>query len=144
MNLSTAIFLINSSARAVAVSYEVGPDGKGKTPFYTFKTLDRETKVGDFVVIPTDTRHGMTIARVEEIDVEVDHDSAIDYKWVLDTVDLARAEDIKRQEAEALARIKSAEARAKREELARKLLADNPDLTTLPIVDAKPTLPRAE
>lgn len=133
MNFSTAIFLINKDVRAVAVSYEQSADGKGVAPFHTFKTFDQDLKAGDYVVIPTDTRHGMTVARVEAVDVEVDFDSSVQFKWLVDRVDTAGAQAIAAQEADAIARIKSAEARAARDKLAARLLADNPDLAALPL-----------
>lgn len=140
MNFSTAIFLINKDVRAVAVSYEQTADGKGVAPFYTFKTFDPDVAVGDHVVIPTDTRHGMTVARVEAVDVEVNFDSSVQLKWLIDRVDTKTVQDIAAQETEVIARIKSAEARAARDKLAAKLLADNPDLVALPLstVDALP------
>lgn len=136
MNYSTAIFLVNKDVRAVAVSYDRSSDGKGVAPFTTFKTLDRSVAVGDMVVIPTDTRHMMTVGRVEETDVEIDFDSGVQIKWLIDKVDPTVHAGLVAQEGEAIQAIKSAEARSKREELARKLLADNPDLQGLSIVNA--------
>lgn len=133
MNYSTAIFLINKDVRAVAVSYEVNVDGSGVRPFHLFKTFDQSIAVGDLVVIPTDSRHRHTVARVEDVDVEVDFDSGVQMKWLLDKVDDSAASGVIAQEAEAIKQIKSAEARAKREELAAKLMADNPDLAGLSI-----------
>jgi len=142
MNFSTAIFLINKDVRAVAVSYEKNGDGTGAAPFHTFKTFDQDLKIGDHVVIPTDTRHGMTVARVEAVDVEIDFDSAVQIKWLVDRVDTVAAQAIAAQEADAIARIKSAEARAARDKLAAKLLADNPDLAALPLSNVSALLPK--
>lgn len=136
MNYSTAIFLVNKDARAVSVSYDRSADGKGVQPFTPFKTFDRKLKVGDLVIIPTDTRHLMTVGRVEEVDVEVDFDSGVQMKWLVDAVDTGAYHSILSQEGEAIQAMKSAEQRSKREELARKLLADNPDLEGLSIVTA--------
>lgn len=142
MNYSTAIFLVNKDVRAVAVSYECGPDGKGVAPFVVFKTMDRALRAGDMVVIPTDTRHRLTVGRVEELDVEIDFDSTTQLRWLVDRVDQAGYSAILAQEGDAIQAIKSAEARSKRDELARKLLADNPDLQGLAIVNAAgPGLP---
>lgn len=142
MNYSTAIFLVNKDVRAVSVSYERDANGKGIAPFYTFKTLE-PVAVGDLVVIPTDTRHLMTVARVEETDVEIDYDSGVQLKWLVHKVEVGPYGNILAQEGAAIEQIKSAEKRAKREELAAKLIADNPDLKGLSFVDpaASPALP---
>lgn len=131
MNYSTAIFLINGDVRAVAVSYEQDAEGKGVKPFHLFKTFDPDVAVEDFVVIPTGTRHNMTVARVEEVDVEIEVDSTADLKWLVGRVDTAAHAAVVAKEADAIAKIKSAERRAKQDELKAKLLADNPDLQRL-------------
>jgi len=136
MNYSTAIFLINSDVRAVSVSYEQDADGKGVKPFHTFKTFDPDVSVSDFVVIPTGTRHNMTVARVEEVDLEIEVDSTADLKWLVGRVDTAAHADVVAQEAKAIATIKSAEKRARQDELRAKLLADNPDLQQLAHIGA--------
>ena len=146
MNYSTAIFLVNKDVRAVAVSYEQDAvTGKGKMPFIVFKSMDHDLEVGQFVVVPTDTRHQMTVVRVEEIrdGSTVDLDSGTPMKWIVDQVTLAPYETILAQEAAGIERIKSAELNRRREELRDKLLADNPDLAALSGVnsEAAPALP---
>lgn len=143
MNYSTAIFLVNKDVRAVAVSYERDSEGKGVKPFTLFKTMDPAVKPEDMVIIPTDTRHMMTVARVEEVDLEVELESAIQMKWLVGPVDDTAFRAIVAMERSAIERIKSAEINAKREELRAKLLADNPDLQALSGIhpDASPALP---
>ena len=105
MNYSTAIFLINKNVRAVMCNYE--PDAPDKKVM--FKTLDMTLKVGDFVIVPTKTRHGMTVSKIVETDVDVDFDSAIPVCWVVAKVDAKDYEITLAQEAEAIQVIKSAE-----------------------------------
>ena len=83
MNHSTAIFLINNDVRAIAVTYEKIDLAKDTTKMMkyqaaylsggrlpdgavVFKTMDTAIKVDDFVIVPTDTRHGMTVCKVVE------------------------------------------------------------------------------
>lgn len=133
MNYSTAIFLISDQARAIVATYETGE----KAPRTVFKTLDARVKVDDYVVVPTDTRHSMTVCRVVEVDVEPDFDSATEIKWIIGTVETADFDDLKRQEEEAVGKIKAAEKRKKREELRQALIADaEGDLKMLPIYTA--------
>jgi len=131
MNYSTAIFLINNDVRAVAVSYEQDAEGKGIKPFITFKTFDPTVAVGDFVAIPTGTRHGMTVARVEEVDVEVELSFTGSMNWLVDRVDTSQRDAVEKMEAEAIATIKSAKKKAEQDKLRAELIADNPSLSAL-------------
>lgn len=141
MNYSTAIFLVRKDIRAVGVSYDVDKDGKGIGPFTVYKTPDPLVAVGDFVVVPTDTRHRMTVARVETVDVEIDFDDATQIKWLIGRVDPEPHETLIAQEGAAIAAIRSAEKRRKQEELAAKLIADNPDLQAFGEIKVTPALP---
>lgn len=136
MNYSTAIFLINNDVRAVAVSYEQDAEGKGVKPFHFFKTFDADLAPMDYVAIPTGTRHGMTVARVEEVDVEIDVDFGGDLKWLIDRIDTSQRDVVEAKEQEAIAMIKSAEKKARQEELKAKILADNPTLSALANISA--------
>ncbi len=140
MNYTTAIFLIRSDIRAVKVSYDVHGDGKGVEPFIMFKTADPSVAVGEYVVIPTDTRHGMTVCRVEEVDCEVDYSSKVPVGWLVGVVDRTVYDTILKHEDEAVTKIKSAEKRRMQDELKAKLIADNPDLQMLTAVDITPAL----
>lgn len=130
MNYTTAVFLINKHVRAIQATYEAA-DNAART---TFKTLDPEIAVGDFVVVPTDTRHKMTVCKVVECDVDVDFDSSVAMTWIIGKVDRAPHELTLSQEAQAVQAIKSAELRKKREDLAKSVLADKiADIKALPI-----------
>ncbi len=113
MNLSTAVFLINDNARAVLVTYEAH-DGAPRT---MFKTFDKSIKVDDFVVVPTDTRHKLTVCKVVAVDVDVDFDSSTQVAWLVGKVNLADVNQIKEQEEKAIEAIKAAEKLKKRREL---------------------------
>lgn len=140
MNFSTAIFLVRKDIRAVSVSYEVDKDGKGIGPFTVFKTADPSLAVGQHVVIPTATRHNMTVGRVEHVDVEIDFDSGVQVQWLVGAVNLEGYEALLARENEIIDAIKSAEKRRKQEELAAKLLADNPDIKSFGNLDVLPAL----
>jgi hypothetical protein len=130
MNYSTAIFLINENVRAVLCNYE--PDSPDKKVM--FKTIDPNIKVGDYVIVPTRTRHGMTVSKVVEVDVDVDFDSGVLLDWLVEKIDRALYDKTVAQEADAIAVIKSAERTRKRTELAASLHADsNGALKALPI-----------
>ena len=143
MNYSLAVFLINTSVRAVSVSYEPDPTKPtaGKAPFYTYKTMDASIAPGDLVTIPTNTRWNMTVARVEAVDVDVNFDDNINYKWLFGKIDSAAHDAVLAQETDAIATIRAAEKRRRREELARDLIKNNEELLGLSITNIPSALP---
>ena len=129
MNYSTAIFLISDDVRAVMATYEA----EDNAPRTMFKTMDPSIKVDDFVVVPSGTRHNITTAKVVAVDVEPDLESSVEMAWIVGVVAMADFNKIKSQEGDAIAQIKSAEKRRKRDELREALVKDVGDLTALPI-----------
>lgn len=140
MNYSTAVFLINDKVRVVKVSYELKSDG---TPngHESFKTFDTSIASGDFVVVPTNTRHGMTVCRVEDVNVDTDDylDFSGEMKWIVSKVDRTAYAHCLEMEQEAVRTIKSAEKRKKKDELRKSILADleEKDLVALPLYSAE-------
>jgi hypothetical protein len=149
MNYSTAIFLINPKVRAIAAVYEPDTDTR-KSPRTIFKTFDQTLSVGDYILVPTDTRHKMTVNKVVEVDLEPDLESHACMQWVIGVVDKAAYEDVLAQENRAIDLMKAAEKTHAREELRKKMLAhvDEGKLAALQItrmsgdgvevIDAKP------
>jgi hypothetical protein len=136
MNLSTAIFLVNSSVRSVRVEYD--PESKyNNNPNKFFKTLDDGLKVDDYVIIPTHTRHGFTVCKVVEVDFRVNFDSHEQWAWIVGKVDKTMYDDILEQERKALDRIGKAEENRKRKELADALKLEEVDFGDLNITKSK-------
>lgn len=119
MNNSTIVLLINDSARALKATYE-----DGHSPG-VFKTLDQDIAVDDLIVVETNTRHGMTVVKVTETDIDVDFDATADVKWVIHKIDASAYRSILDQEKEAIAAVHSAERRRKKELLRDSLFADH-------------------
>ena len=141
MNLSTAIMLVNESVRAVKVSYDT--DYKNNNPNYFFKTLDPNLKVDDYVVVPTDTRHGMTVCKVTEIDFIVDFNAPVQYRWIVGKVDNKGYEDVLQQEGQVLAKIAKSEENKMRAELRANMNLGEITFTDLDIVKGTIALPAA-
>jgi len=120
MNYSTAVFLINDDVRAVACTYEA--DEKAKREI--FKTLDKSITKDDFVIVPTDTRHKMTVVKVVEVDVDVDLDSHVPMQWIVGAVERHDYERLIKMEETAIETIKSAEKRKKRDEMRAAIFKD--------------------
>ena len=131
MNESTAVFLIRDDVRAIEATYE--PDESPKL----FKTFDPSIKVDDFVVVPTDTRHKMTVCKVTDVDLDIDVETTQTVKWVIGTISPEDFEKLKEAEAEAISLIKHAQKRKRRAELRDALLDEKArrelELTALPL-----------
>lgn len=137
MNNSLAVFLISDEARALTYSYDKDVEGKGINTSPA-KTLDPDLKVGDFVVVPTTSRHRMTVVRVESIDDEIDFDNDRNYPWVIDRVNDEHHKETLAKEGAALSAITAARKKKKRQELKEMLLEDTDDaVKALPIYTAK-------
>lgn len=121
MNYSTSVFLINNHVRAIIGVYE--PEDRQPKPTM-FKTLDPSISVGDLVVVPTDTRHGMTVVKVSEVDADVDFDNTTVVKWVIQKVDRTAFDKTTEEERIAIETIKSAVTTQKRAQLRDAMLAD--------------------
>ena len=123
MNYSTAVMLVNKSIRAVRTIYqpEIASD-RTKQTRYTFKTIDENIKVGDLVLVPTDTRFGFTVNEVVEVDIDVDFDSNVQVKWVVSKVDLKAYEEIHAMENRLIDVIKKGELRKRRETIMQNTL----------------------
>ena len=135
-NYSTAVFLINKNVRAVLGIYEAREElGRPPVKRTMFKTLDDTIKVGCYVLVPTNTRHRMSVNLIVETDVEVDLESSESMAWVIGVVDRSEYERVTKMEEGAIAQIKSAEKRRKQDELRAALLKDNEFLKALPIAD---------
>ena len=116
MNYSTAIFLVNEQVQGVLCSFSEQGAKDGK--FYLFKTFDKTIQKGDYVVVPRDGQnHDMTVVRAEEIGVDPDFDSTIQYKWIVGKIDPAYYQNILATEAQAIETIKSSEKLKRRKEL---------------------------
>lgn len=141
MNYTTAVFLINKNVRAVKATYEETPGAKQTL----FKTFDNSVVVGDFCIVPTDTRHKLTVVKVTEVDVDFDLADSTPVSWIVGRVDLSAHETTLAQEADAVAAIRKAELRKKREELRDAILADHvDDIKALPIAALNGDTPKAE
>lgn len=116
MNYSTAVLVMNQDARCVKTIYE--PDTQSiKQTREMFKTFDKSLKVGDFVVVPTDTRFNLTVCQIVEVDTDDWMDVNKEIGWVVGRVDMADSDKVKAWEASAVESLKDAEKRKRRREL---------------------------
>lgn len=145
-NPSIAVFLLNEHVRAILCTYEAD---KANVPAerIMFKTFDPTIKADDFVVVPTDTRHKMTVCKVVAVDAEVNFDSSCQVQWIIGRVDSAAYEVTLSQEGDMLAAVRSAERLKKQRELKEAMFADSEAaVKALPIasIGAPPAIPAAD
>lgn len=125
MNYTTAVMLINEEIRAISCSYEKESEPAAEHQIKArtvFKTLDATIKKGDYLVVPTDTRHKMTVVRVEEVDVDVDFENDVPVNWAVGKVDMKTFNDNKSKEGEWVAKLKTVERKHQKAKLAEKVL----------------------
>ncbi len=140
MNLTAAVFLVNESVRALKVEYD--PDNKhNNDTSRLYKTFDTSIGKGDLVIVPTTTRHGYTVAKVVEIDFQVDFQTTEQYRWVVDKVDLARFNEVIETEKKIVQRVGKAEENKMRAELKASMGLGEIAFTDLDLMGLKPSLP---
>jgi hypothetical protein len=137
-NYSTAVFLLNNQVRAVLGIYKPDPLNTVNAPLekrVMFKTLDKDIKKDDLVLVPSTTRHGITTFKITDVDVDVDLESNTKVDWIIGVVDRTDYDQVLAQEASAINAIKSAQTTKKRKELRDTLMADVPmdTIKALPI-----------
>lgn len=138
MNSSTAIFLVTDKVRAIRVSYDT--DERNNNPGYLFKTFDASIAKDDLVVVPTTTRHGFTICKVVEVDVDVDYTGGgIQYKWIAGKFDPSGYNQTLEQEQDIIDKVNRAERNRKRQELAAALKIDETEFGSNPLLLAGAT-----
>lgn len=127
---SKLIFLLDEvDVRVVGVTYESHKDALA----LPFKTMDTNLKVGDFVVMPTESRWLMTVGRVEEINVEPDLDM-VPIEWLRSSVDLSAYEEILDGESQLISAANSAEKRALKAKLRAEMTIDQEAMSGLTLL----------
>lgn len=123
MENSKIVFLINDQVRAVKAVYEETANVAQKV--YVFKTMDNSIRKDDMLIVETNTRHGFTVVKCVETDVDVNFEDPTELKWVVARVDLEDFNRVKAQEVDAIAAVKQAELRRKKAELRETMFKDH-------------------
>lgn len=142
MNLSAAVMLVNKAVRPIRVLYD--PDTpKSYNPEQLFKTLD-DVKVGDMVVVQTGTRHGLTVAKVQEVGFAVDFHKPGEWRWAV-KFDNDTFEKILETEKKIVGRVAEAQENKMRAELQQSLGLGTVSFDDLDLMGvAKPSLAAPE
>lgn len=150
VNPSLAVFLLpeGQRPRCVSVSYDVAKSTSRMqdvpVDIKSFKTLDPGIKKGDMVVIPTDTRWGLTVGRVEDVDLTVNFTSSETMRWIAGTFDKAAYDNILAREKELVGTVASAQQEAARTELADQLTKFAPGVSNFMLTGPAPPKPPPE
>jgi hypothetical protein len=135
-NTSLAVFLVDDRARCIKVAYDKQQMYGGKdigSDIKSFKTLDPTIKKGDFVVIETSTRWGLTVGRVEEVDCLVNYANPEEMRWAIG-FDHSTFKLLKEEEQKLIGVVSKAEEQDAREQLRRKMMASNPNFAGLSLI----------
>lgn len=125
---SRKIFVANENVRGILAIYDHEPADKPNSVKRTFfKTLDDTIKTGDYLIVPSKTRHNMTTVKVVDTDVECDLADQTPIDWVVGKIDCRAYETVLSKEGEMLAVIRDAEKRKMRAELKAAVFADVPE-----------------
>ena len=111
MHDSRKVFLLDPEPRCILATYEPDPDPtfSSSKPIRTeFKTFDETIEVDDYIVVPTNTRHNMTVMKVVEGDVDADFESDGKIDWVVAKTSDAVYQDLLAQEKKILDVVKAA------------------------------------
>lgn len=110
MNPTAAVMLVEDSIRPCMVEYD--PDNyKNNSDHKFFKCLDPTIKVDDLVIVTTNTRHGMTVAKVKKIgiaDVPVNFEGTDIWGWVVGPVPTDQHKSILETEKSIVSRVQEA------------------------------------
>lgn len=120
MHDSRKVFLLEGELRCITAAYEAGDDARTTE----FKTFDAAIAVDDYIIVPTDTRHEMTVCKVHKVDVEPDLDSGGEMLWVIGKISLAGHEATVASEERFIAAARSAERSRRMKQLKEDILAD--------------------
>lgn len=132
MNPSLYSFLAEPSCRAVKVEYD--PDSKLNNNYNIcrlYKTLDPTISVDNLVVVPTETRHGFTVCKVVEVDLQVNYNGNDEYRWVLGKVDKAAYDALLDQDKAVKSKIGKIEENKIKRELMEAMGLAGSDMTQL-------------
>ena len=120
MHDSRKVFLLDTEPRCILATYEKGDNAQTTE----FKTWDDDIKVDDYVTVPTETRHKMTVVKVVEVDVEAILDSEAPMGWIVGVVDTTAFDETASQEKEFLEAARSAEKTRRKAQLKKDFLQD--------------------
>ena len=130
MHESRKIFLTDAEPICILATYEDHEDAN-KT---ALKTYDETLAVDDYIVVPSATRHEMTVMKIVEVGVEPNLDSNSKIDWVIGKIDRTPYEKLLSQEGDFLSRARKAEKKRKKEQMREDFLAgmEDEDLKMLP------------
>ena len=131
MNYSALAALLNENVKAVGVQFS----GYAPETIYAYKTT-LDLNIGDIVVVPSLSKQTdeikYSVAEVVTFDVEIDHESRLTYRWVVDRVNFDMYDDTINKEEDMIETVKVAEREKKKKTIAETLMEHLPaDITQI-------------
>ncbi len=148
MNYNTLAFLTSEDIQAVTCVFEdsyfnnINQKSNGKPKTYTYKTVIKDLKVDDLVIVECtggSGNHGFAVVKVVELDSEIDfQDQSINYRWIVDKLDTSTLDNILHTEKLLIKQIKQQERKQKTDKMRDILgLTDNTELVKFQITNVK-------
>ena len=128
MHDSNRIFLASDTVRAVKGIFETDVNNQPTAKREFFKTFNASLKVGDLVNVETSTRHGVSVIKIVEVDVDIDVESNEPTRWIIGKVETAEYEKFRTMEADMVSEMKKAELKAKRDDMRAKVMGRHADI----------------
>lgn len=129
MHDSSRVFLASDRVRACKGIFETdAPNGMQTAKRELFKTFNEKIKAGDLVNVETGTRHGVSVVKIVEADVDIDIESDEPIRWIIGGVDLGEYDKFKTMENDMIGEMKKAELKAKRDDMRAKVMGRHADI----------------
>lgn len=126
LNKSLAVFLIDENVRAIKVAFS------DASKFYTYKTLDKTIKEGDFVLVLARNEYkAVKVVRVDVQDSLDFEDTSIEFGWIIQKIDKAAYDDVLAREELLKKSINSLVFKGKKEQMLAILKESNTDIKQL-------------
>lgn len=140
MNPSASVMLVEDSIRPCMVEYD--PDNyKNNSDHKFFKCLDPSIKVDDLVIVSTNTRHGMTVAKVKKIgvaDVPVNFEGTDVWGWIIGPVPSEQYKKVLETERAIVGRVQEANTNKLKAELKAAMGLGNVSFADLKLTEPAP------
>lgn len=125
MNKHYILSLFDSGLKTVAAVF------KGGSQVYTYKTHTDFT-VGDYAIVHTPS-NGFQVVQITQVHdtPDLDPDSRVDYKWIVQKLDVTEYDKLVARDEELAVKVKDAQRNAHREQARAALLSQIPSLSVL-------------
>lgn len=121
MHESRKVFLIEESCLCIEATYNENDAPK------QFKTFDSSIEIDDYLIVPKDTCHKMTVVKVTKINIHPDIKSDKAMDWVIGKVDRSQFEDTLDRESRFIQKAREGERKREMAQMKADIFGDVPE-----------------